>query len=108
MPKKKAIQFTLEISVSYKLKKKKDGYVSTCPDLDVITQGNNEKEAVKNLREAVTLFFISCFERGTLDKVLKDCGFEPIAKTSIQKRRKTRPIKKMHISVPFQIRQTAA
>jgi len=44
--------------------------------LDVHTQGETEKEAKENLGEALSLFFISCFERGTLDAALKQCGFK--------------------------------
>lgn len=51
--------------------------VASCPDLDVHSQGTTEEEAKKNLAEAISLFFISCFERGTLEAVLKECGFRP-------------------------------
>ena len=33
------------------------------------------EEAKKNIAEALFMFFRSCFERGTLDAVLKQCGF---------------------------------
>lgn len=54
------------------------GYVAGCPSLDVFSQGTTEREAVENLNEALHLFVLSCFERGTLLQVLKDCGFEPV------------------------------
>ncbi len=57
------------------IEKDDDWYVSICPILDVISQGKSEKEAVDNLIEALTLFFSSCFRRGVLEEVLKDCGF---------------------------------
>lgn len=34
-----------------------DGYVATCPELDVVSQGDNVEEARKNLLEAVEGFF---------------------------------------------------
>ena len=52
-------------------------YVASCPILDVYSQGETEEQAKRNLTEALTLFFISCFERGTLDNVLKESGFKP-------------------------------
>lgn len=56
----------------------KDGYfVSYCPALDVFSQGATEKEAKNNLVEALTVFLESCIDRGTLDTVLKECGFRP-------------------------------
>ena len=54
------------------------GYVAGCPSLDVFSQGTTEEAAVENLNEALSLFMLSCFERGTLVQVLKDCGFEPV------------------------------
>ena len=52
-------------------------YVSDCPPLDVFSQGETEEAALANLAEALQLFIESCYERGTLEKVLKDCGFAP-------------------------------
>jgi predicted RNase H-like HicB family nuclease len=54
-----------------------DMYVSQCPVLDVVTQGDTIEEARLNLIEAVSLFLATCYEMGTLETVLKDCGFVP-------------------------------
>lgn len=54
------------------------GYVAGCPSLNVFSQGATKQGAVENLHEALDLFLLSCFERGTLVQVLKDCGFEPV------------------------------
>jgi hypothetical protein len=45
--------------------------------LDVYSQGETEAKALENLIEAIQMFLRSCFERGTLDQVLKDSGFRP-------------------------------
>jgi len=42
----------------------------------VHSQGKTEVQAKKNLIEALSLFLESCHERGTLDAMLKECGFE--------------------------------
>ena len=68
----------LEATLPLKIEKKEKWYISSCPILDVFSQGKSREEAQDNLSEALSLFFISCFERGTLDEVLKDCGFSPI------------------------------
>ena len=34
-----------------------DGYVATCPELDIVSQGNTVEEARRNLVEAVEGFF---------------------------------------------------
>ena len=59
------------------IEKKKKWYIARCPVLDVYSQGETEEQAKKNLSEALAMFLISCHERGTLDAVLKDCGFAP-------------------------------
>ena len=70
------VEFTLPVEV----READDGgayYVSVCPPLDVLSQGETEEAALANLAEALRLFIESCFERGTLEEVLKDCGFVP-------------------------------
>ena len=70
------VEFTLPVDV----READDGgayYVSVCPPLDVLSQGETEEAALANLAEALQLFIESCFERGTLEEVLKDCGFVP-------------------------------
>ena len=68
------VEFTLPVEA----READDGgayYVSVCPPLDVLSQGKTEEAALANLSEALQLFVESCFERGTLEEVLKDCGF---------------------------------
>ena len=52
-------------------------YVSHCDPLDVCSQGDTEEEAVENLIEAVQIFLSTCYEMGTLNEVLKECGLTP-------------------------------
>jgi hypothetical protein len=40
---------------------------------------DSAEEAKKHLAEALHLFLVSCFERGNLEAVLKECGFSPVA-----------------------------
>jgi predicted RNase H-like HicB family nuclease len=72
---KVAVQISL--SVPARIKKRQKWFVASCPVFDVVSQGETEEHANKNLAEALTLFFLSCHERGTLDAVLKECGFQP-------------------------------
>jgi len=62
----------------YRFKKAGKWIVASCPPLDVHSQGKTELQAKKNLIEALSLFLESCHERGTLDAVLKECGFEKV------------------------------
>jgi len=52
--------------------------IASCPYLDVLSQGRTREQALSNIREAVSLFLESCMERGTIDEVLRDCGFTEI------------------------------
>lgn len=72
------IQFEAKLPETFKRDEETGYIIACCPILDVITQGSNEAEARRNLSEAVFLFFISCYEHGTLDEVLKECGFSPL------------------------------
>ena len=38
------------------IERENDGYVATCPELDVASQGDTVAEARTNLREAIELF----------------------------------------------------
>jgi len=97
--KMKKIAVTSTITLPFFVRKEVDFkyHVSCCPVLDIWSQGETEKRAVSNLIEATQLFLINCFERGTLEKVLKDCGFIAVKKRPLQK---TTPIPK-HINVPL-------
>jgi predicted RNase H-like HicB family nuclease len=71
----------LEFRLPANVKKKGRIFVAQCPLLDVYTQGATRAEAFENLREAIKLFLQSCLERGTLEQVLRDSGFESAADT---------------------------
>ncbi len=46
-----------------------DGYVSSCPELDVASQGNTIEKARANLIEAVQLFFETASPRETQNRL---------------------------------------
>ncbi len=66
-----------EMKVPARIFKEGDGFVSHCPIFDVSSQGDTEKEARKNLAEALTGFIMVCHEMGTIFEVLKEAGFVP-------------------------------
>ena len=67
----------VEFTVPAEVREEGAYYVSVCPPLDVYSQGDTEETALGNLAKALHLFIESCFERGTLEEVLKDSGFRP-------------------------------
>lgn len=91
---------TFHASLPIKITKKKNFYVSCCPVLDVWSQGETREKATENLREALQLFLIDCFERGALDKVLKECGFTA-AKTTHSKRQISTSKNRIDVPLPF-------
>ena len=70
-------RIAFQLSVPIDVRPDDVGYVAHCPALDVYSQGDTEQDALDNLNEALRLFVESCYLRGTLERVLKDCGFEP-------------------------------
>ncbi|MEA2014342.1 MAG: hypothetical protein U9N38_03435 [Thermodesulfobacteriota bacterium] len=68
----------LKIQVPATIKRKSKWFVASCPVLDIHSQGDTKQKAKENLIEALSLFFVSCHERGTLDAALKECGFETL------------------------------
>jgi predicted RNase H-like HicB family nuclease len=82
MAAKKQLAIRLNIHLPAVIKKKDKWFTASCPSLDVISQGETAEKAKENLAEALSLFLISCYERGTLTTVLKDCGFKPSPVTS--------------------------
>ncbi|MBC7945106.1 MAG: type II toxin-antitoxin system HicB family antitoxin [Burkholderiales bacterium] len=67
----------LDVRVRAQVKKEGQWFISCAPALDVRSQGRTKEEALSNLSEALRLFIESCFGRGVLEEVLKDCGFQP-------------------------------
>jgi predicted RNase H-like HicB family nuclease len=97
-----AIRAEFKVKLPVKLEKKEHMYVSSCPILDVYSQGKTQKEAIHNIIEALKLFLISCFERNALDAVLKESGFTA--------QKKARPLRKppgsqrfVNVPIPFDV-----
>lgn len=65
------------MNVPVSVKQEGAWFISRCDPLNLFSQGQTEQQAIENIQEAVELFIESCYERGTLEQVLKDCGFQP-------------------------------
>lgn len=86
----------IHFKLPYRLKRAGKWIVASCPPLDVHSQGKTDAQAKKNLIEALSLFLESCHERGTLDAVLKECGFEKVVFPT-----KSTVPKKNYVEVPL-------
>ncbi len=63
------VQIGIEFRLPAKIRKKGKWYVSSCPSLDVHSQGRTKDEARQNLIDALAFFLESCVRRGTLADV---------------------------------------
>ena len=54
-------------------------FVSYCQALKIYSQGRTEEEAKQAITSAVTLFLSVCYQRGILDKTLRERGFGEIS-----------------------------
>ena len=66
------IQFALPVSIL----REGDSYIAYTPALDLSTVGVSFEEARKRFEEAVELFFEEISEKGTLEAVLLELGWE--------------------------------
>ncbi len=98
------MQVEIRLKLPATVKKKRGWFVSCCPVLDVCSQGETKEKALENLVEAIRLFLISCYERGTLEDVLRDCGFEPIEKKTIRIKPFSKRYESIDVPLPFQIK----
>jgi predicted RNase H-like HicB family nuclease len=55
-----------------------NGYVSLCPELDVVSQGDTVEEARRNLVEAVELFFENAGEEEIKDRLHHEMYITPL------------------------------
>jgi predicted RNase H-like HicB family nuclease len=73
------MRIAMEFKLPPRIRKKGRWFISSCPLLDVHSQGDTRDKAEHNLVDALASFLISCYERGTLDEVLRDSGFVSVA-----------------------------
>jgi predicted RNase H-like HicB family nuclease len=72
------MRIAMELKVPARIRKKGKWFISSCPLLDIYSQGHTRDEAERNLVDALASFLISCYERGTLDEALREAGFVPV------------------------------
>ena len=96
----------MEMKLPSRIRKKGKRFISSCPALDVFSQGRTRAEAEKNLSDALVSFLVSCHERGTLDQVLRESGFVASSSSSDNRSRAPRTSSEVSVPIPFEIRAT--
>ena len=86
------------------IQKKGKWYISSCPLLDVYSQGRSRQEAEHNIVDALSSFLRSCYERGTLDAVLRDAGLVAVARAKVRELRLPPRFIWIKVPLPFEIK----
>jgi hypothetical protein len=91
------------VQLPYAVKRNGVAHVARCPALDVYSQGPSQKKAVENLADALRLFLMSCYERGTLDQVLRESGFRPasLPRRTSKKKAVSKDFHTLMVPLPF-------
>ncbi|MCC7201860.1 MAG: type II toxin-antitoxin system HicB family antitoxin [Nitrospirae bacterium] len=101
------MQVIFNVQLPAQVKKSGKYYVSCCPILDVYSQGKTRNKALENLIEALRLFLISCYDRGVLDEVLRDCGFTPVeVKGPVKARPFPKKYESVNVPLPFNLKES--
>ena len=66
----------MRIKLTEELWKEGNMYVSYCPELDIPSCGESVEQAKKNLKEAILINLEETQRMGTLDKFLREAGFD--------------------------------
>jgi predicted RNase H-like HicB family nuclease len=101
-----AMQASMEFKLPAQVKKKGKWFISSCTLLDVHSQGHTREQAERNLQDALATFLLSCYERGTLEVVLREAGFVPEVGRSQPKMKAARGRKEVIVPLPFSIART--
>lgn len=102
------MRIVMEFKVPARIRKKGKWFISSCPLLDVHSQGHTREEAQRNLVDALVSFMISCYERGTLDEVLRDAGFVPVAEANAPETVLGKADIELTVPLPFVIESSRA
>jgi len=70
------INVNIELPIT--MRDKGDYVVASCRQLDIHAEGSSIQEAKLHITQALDAFITTCLEMGSLEAVLKDCGFSKI------------------------------
>lgn len=66
----------MKIRITEEIWKEGNMYVSYCPELDVVSCGENVQQAKENLLEAIMINIEETKKMGTFEKFIDECGLE--------------------------------
>ena len=77
----------MKIRLTEEIWKEGNMYVSYCPELDVVSCGEDVQQAKKNLLEAITINVEETKKIGTFERFLEECGIEQIEEDILSARK---------------------
>ncbi len=99
------MRVTITFRVPIRLAHKGEWVVSHCDAFNVASQGRTEEEARHNIEEALELFLQTAYEMGTLEEIMKECGFSPAFSGVIEKDEVAPEEEFLDIPLPFIINE---
>ena len=100
------MQASMEFKLPAQIRKKGKWFISSCNLLDVHSQGHTREQAECNLKDALATFLLSCYERGTLEAVLREAGFVPDTGRRPKLKSEARGQMEVTVPLPFSIDRT--
>ena len=103
------LQISFKVGVSIQKDDEINAWVAACSPFDVWSQGKTKKEALDNIHEALNIFLVSCFDRGTLDEVMKQCGVKPsnVSQAKSKAKKASAQTKNIDVAIPFDVFHSA-
>ena len=98
------MEISIEFELPARIRKKGAWFISSCPLLDVFSQGQTREEAERNLVDALASFLTSCYERGMLDAVLRESGVVPASGLKSRKPAARNGDMAVRVPLPFEVR----
>jgi hypothetical protein len=78
--KKASSRLRFEVSLPVMILEDGSGFTAYTPALDLCTCGDTKEDAQKMFGEAVAVFLKELVNMGTLEEVLRECGWKKVAK----------------------------
>ena len=94
---------TTNLSFPVETKRAAKYFTSWCPALEIISYGETKEMAEECLKKVIKIFLTYCYERGALEKVLKECSLT-VSKSSLSEKPKS-SLHEIDITLPFIINQ---
>jgi len=87
----------MDIQITTRIFKEGRMFIAQALELDISSCGGSKEKALRNLKEAVRLFFEEAEKMGTLDQILQESGYT----RSKQRIASPKPISVQRVTLPL-------